>query len=38
VAKMLALFVDDPDPRVREVARASVDSGKLPSYTSAAKE
>lgn len=38
VARKLALFVDDPDPRVREIAKTRASSAKLPSKNPSAKE
>jgi diguanylate cyclase (GGDEF)-like protein len=38
VAKLLLPFMEDPDPRIREIARTRLTSGKLPSIQTAIKK
>jgi hypothetical protein len=38
VAKILVLYREDPDPRIREIARAREGSGKLSSPKSPVKD
>lgn len=38
VAKVFTLFLDDPDPRVREMARTRLGSGKLPTVKTPVKK
>ncbi|MGD0625865.1 MAG: diguanylate cyclase [Thermodesulfobacteriota bacterium] len=38
VAKVFTLFLDDPDPRVREMARTRLSSGKLPTVKTPVKK